>query len=228
MREDVMRELSQRQKYLNSLSGVPQQIQPYLQKARHSSDQFLKTAISLDSAEALFVANFLKLHQAKTMVEIGTLTGASALWWAWVLGEKGKLWTFELNPLHAAAAREVLSKYQDQHGGLITVVEGDARAQLEAWSKSSEACILDAVFIDGNKAAYRDYFEWALRNTKSGSVIILDNVFLWGGVYDDAESGASEKQIQIMKDLNHQVMTSGQFTSFFVPTDEGLIIAVRN
>lgn len=223
-----MRELSLRQKYLNTLSVVPQQIQPYLQKARQASDQFLKTAISLDAAEASFVANFLKIRQARSMLEIGTLTGSSALWWAWALGEKGKLWTFELNPQHAAAAREVLSEYQNQHGSQITVIEGDARVQLEAWSKSTDACVLDAVFIDGNKAAYRDYFEWALKNTKPGSVIILDNVFLWGGVYDDPESGASEKQIQIMKDLNHHMMTSSDFTSFFVPTDEGLIIAVKN
>lgn len=223
-----MRELSLRQKYLNSLSNIPRQIEPFLHKARQFSDQFSKTAISLDSAEALFIANFLRIRQVKTMVEIGTLTGSSALWWAWALGERGKLWTFELNAQHSAAAREVLSEYQNQNGGQINVVEGDARLQLEAWSKSSEACALDAVFIDGNKAAYRDYFEWALKNTKSGSVIILDNVFLWGGVYDDPESGASEKQIQIMKDLNHQVMTSGDFISFFVPTDEGLIIAVRN
>lgn len=223
-----MREVSPRQKYLNSLSVIPQQIEPFLQKARYSSDQFSKTAISLSSAEALFVANFLRLHRVKTMVEIGTLTGSSALWWAWALGEKGKLWTFELDPQHAAAAREVLSEYQISHGGQITVVEGDARVQLEVWSKSSEACVLDAVFIDGNKAAYRDYFEWALKNTKSGSVIILDNVFLWGGVYDAPESGASEKQIRVMKDLNHHVMTSKDFTSFFVSTDEGLLIAVRN
>jgi predicted O-methyltransferase YrrM len=82
-------------------------------------------------------------------------------------------------------------------------------------------------FIDGNKSAYGKYLDWALSHTKSGTVMVADNIFLWGGAWGDQGSKATPKQIEVMKKVNETLMDSENFLRFMIPTAEGLLIAVR-
>ncbi|MFN7455723.1 MAG: O-methyltransferase [Pseudobdellovibrionaceae bacterium] len=227
MRQVVMRELSSKIDYLESLAPPPAQLEGLLRLARSFSDELNKTQISLSHHEAQLVAHFFKLNQVRTVLEIGALTGFSALYWAWAVGPQGRVWTIEKDTAHAQKCREISQLAKTELQFSIQVIEGDAEMKLAESASWGLPEVVDAVFIDGNKAAYGKYLDWALAHTKSGSVIVADNVFLWGGAWGDQNSVASAKQIEVMKKVNETLMDSDRFLRLMIPTAEGLLMAVR-
>lgn len=106
----------------------------------------------------------------------------------------------------------------------IEFVLGDAREELK---KLEALGPFDGIFIDGNKAAYMDYLEWAEKNIKTGGLILADNVFLNGSVWGEASARFSEKQIRIMQEFNKRLADPDKFVSVIAPTFEGLYIAIK-
>ncbi len=206
--------------YTESLWGGAQV--PGWSLARESSDQFHKTGISLGLTEARLVSFLIRQHRCKKFVEIGTLTGASALWILQALPLDGKLWTLEKDPAHAGAARSVLG-----NDPRAIVLEGDARETLKALSAEG---LFDGIFIDGNKAAYGDYLAWAESHVRPGGLIVADNVFLSGAVFaqpSQEKSKFSPKQVEVMRAFNRRLADTKFFDSTLVPTPEGLLVAVK-
>jgi predicted O-methyltransferase YrrM len=118
---------------------------------------------------------------AATILELGTLAGYSTIWLARALPPRGRLVTLELDPGYAAIAQANL-----QEAGLHDRVEvrvGPALDGLAALEREG-AGPFDLVFLDADKQSTPAYFEWALRLTRPGSVIIADNVVRHGGVAD--------------------------------------------
>jgi len=192
------------------------------QKAREASDAFEKTGISLGFTEARLVSFLIRQQGCKKFVEIGTLTGASAIWILQALPVDGKLWTLEKDPQHAQAARSVLAT-----DGRAEVIEGDARETLK---KLVDHGPFDGVFIDGNKAAYGDYLAWAESNLRAGGLIIADNIFLSGAVFAEPlseKSKFSSKQIEVMRAFNRRLADLKLFESTLIPTPEGLLVAIK-
>jgi predicted O-methyltransferase YrrM len=193
------------------------------QKARFAADQLGLGLISLSPVEAGLLKFFAGISNAKKIVEIGTLTGLSALSVLENSGSDVKIWTLEKSPEHARAAEEVLSAYIA--GGRCNIVVGDAREKL---SEIQPQGPFDLVFIDGNKAAYLDYFNWSAENLKTGGLIIADNVFLSGAVWGDpTEQKFNEKQIGAVKRMNELAFQSKNFESYFVPTEEGMLVCKK-
>ena len=122
-----------------------------------------------------------RLQNARAILEIGTLGGYSAIWLARALAPGGKLITLEFDPKHAEVARANIAR-----AGLADRVEIRVGAALEALSKleAEKAGPFDLVFIDADKVNNPHYFEWALKLTKRGSLIIIDNVVREGSVLD--------------------------------------------
>jgi predicted O-methyltransferase YrrM len=86
----------------------------------------------------------------------------------------------------------------------------------------------DVLFIDGNKAAYGDYLAWGEKNVRTGGLIIADNVFLSGAVWGDpTEQKFNEKQIGAVKRMNELAFQSKNFESYFVPTEEGMLVCKK-
>ena len=118
---------------------------------------------------------------ARTVLEIGTLGGYSTIWLARALPAGGRLITLELAPRHAEVARANLA-----HAGLDSSVEVrcgralDLLPQLAAEGHPP----FDLVFIDADKVASADYFTWALKLSRVGSVIMVDNVVRNGALAD--------------------------------------------
>jgi predicted O-methyltransferase YrrM len=107
---------------------------------------------------------------AKSVVEIGTSTGYSGLWFCTALQNTGgKLTTFEIDPGLAALAR----KHFQQAGvdSMVTIVEGDAH-QTVAKLKGP----VDIVFIDADKEGYLDYLNKLLPLVRPGGLILAHNV----------------------------------------------------
>lgn len=210
-------------------SKSPQVILEALKLAREKSDLFNKTGISLNDHEGHLLYSFVKLFHCKKFVEIGTLTGASGLWIAAALADGGSLWSLEKDPQHHLAAQEVFQRAQKN--GLthceINLIEGDARQELVKLENKGP---FDGVFIDGNKAAYGDYLDWAEKNLSPGALLVADNVFLSGAVWNGKTENTpfSEKQIKVMRSFNERILQGPNWDGFLVPTDEGLLVAKWN
>lgn len=107
---------------------------------------------------------------AKSVVEIGTSTGLSGLWFSLALQKTGgKLTTFEIDPGRAAIARENFKEAGVD--GLITIVEGDAHQNV-----TSVKGPVDIVFIDADKQGYTDYLNKLLPQVRPGGLILAHNV----------------------------------------------------
>jgi predicted O-methyltransferase YrrM len=123
----------------------------------------------------------VRMIGARKILEIGTLGGYSAIWMARALPPEGRLITLEVNAAHAAVARANIER-----AGLTERVEvrlGSAVATLPQLTEQG-AGPFDIVFIDADKASTPDYLTWALRLTRPGSLIIIDNVVRGGAVSD--------------------------------------------
>lgn len=124
-----------------------------------------------------------KATGAQRILEIGTLGGYSTIWLARSLLPDGRLITLELNPKHAEVARKNITR-----AGLESVVEvrqGPALSSLEQLV-SERAGPFDLIFIDAHKPEYTEYFQWSLKLSRPGTLIIADNVVRNGAVADSA------------------------------------------
>jgi predicted O-methyltransferase YrrM len=124
-----------------------------------------------------------RIHKAKRILEIGTLGAYSTIWMARALPPEGKLVTLEANPKHAAVASANITR-----AGFDNIVElriGQALGSL-AKMQTEGVEAFDLIFIDADKPNNPGYLEWALRFSRPGTVILLDNVVRDGGVVDDA------------------------------------------
>jgi predicted O-methyltransferase YrrM len=161
-------------------------VDEYLVEALLDRDEILDQALS-DSREAglpmINVApNQGKLLQilaqmtgARRILEIGTLGGYSTIWLARVLPPDGQLITLEYEPKHAEVARRNIER-----AGLADRVEVKVGAAMETLPSLKGP--FDFIFIDADKPSNPDYFQCALKLSRPGSVIVVDNVIRSGGV----------------------------------------------
>ncbi|WP_276866812.1 O-methyltransferase [Enterobacter oligotrophicus] len=123
------------------------------------------------------LALFVRMTQARRVLEIGTLGAYSSIWMARALPPDGKLITLEADPTHAEVARQNISL-----AGLndrIELIEGAALKSLE---QLGDLPPFDLIFIDADKPNNPGYLEWALYYSRPGTVIIGDNVVRDGEV----------------------------------------------
>jgi predicted O-methyltransferase YrrM len=129
-------------------------------------------------------------------LEVGTLGGYSTIWLARALPAGGRLVTLEYQPKHAEVARKNLDR-----AGFAEVVDvrvgraADTLARLAAEREgqgqgSGDGGAFDFVFVDADKPSNPEYFRWALRLTRPGGLIVVDNVVRKGGVADPASTDA--------------------------------------
>jgi predicted O-methyltransferase YrrM len=120
---------------------------------------------------------------ARTILELGTLAGYSTIWLARALPAGGRLITLEVDPGYAEVARANL-----EAAGVADRVEVRVGAALDGLPvlEREGAGPFDLVFLDADKQRTPEYFEWALRLTRPGSVIVADNVVRGGELADAA------------------------------------------
>lgn len=127
---------------------------------------------------------------AKTILEVGTLGGYSAIWLGRALPPGGHMLTLEVNPRHAEVARANIARAG--LAGAVTVRLGSALETLPQLFTEGVGPF-DLVFIDADKASTPEYAQWALRLTRPGSLIIIDNVVRGGAVSD---AGSADPDIR--------------------------------
>ncbi len=151
-----------------------------LTAARAASDAANLPPIAVSPNEGKLLHLLARLAGARAILEIGTLGAYSTIWLARALPAGGRLITLEANPKHAAVARANLER-----AGLAAIVDLRLGPALETLPQLAGP--FDLIFIDADKEHNADYFHWALKLSRPGSAIVIDNVVRDGKVID-AES----------------------------------------
>ena len=152
-----------------------------LDAARSASHAAGLPDIHVAPNQAVLLGLIARATGARRILEIGTLGGYSTIALARALPAGGRLVTLERDPHHAAVARANL-----EHAGVADVVDlrlGPALETLPRMAAAGEPPF-DFVFVDADKPSNVDYFEWALRLGRAGTVIVVDNVVRGGAVAD--------------------------------------------
>lgn len=221
------------------IDKVPAKIQ-YIRDLFAKEDKFLKEfreksiefgrPISIGAEEGKFLQLLIKMNNIKNIVEIGTLTGYSALWMAEALPEDGKVYTIELDPTCIEIAKENFAKLPDNLRNKIELLEGKALDKLKDLENSSARSKegFDMIFIDADKNNYVNYLNWAEENIKKGGLIVGDNTFLFGAVYmDELPHRTRPATKKIMQEFNARLADTNKFDSIMLPTEEGMTVAIK-
>ncbi len=165
----------------------------------------------------------IRLHGAKTIVEIGTLAGYSAIWMARALPEDGHVYTIGVDENHNAMARHFFDQSDVKHK--ITLIEGDAHTVLPSLNHKAP---FDMVFIDADKISYNDYLDWAEINVRNGGLIVADNTLLFDTVALDAPPpGIAPTTWHAMRRFNERLADKTRYFSTMIPTAEGMTVAIK-
>jgi predicted O-methyltransferase YrrM len=137
--------------------------------------------ISVTAPQGKFLQLLAQIQGARTILEIGTLGGYSTIWMARALPEGGRLISLEYSARHAEVATRNIAR-----AGLDRIAEVRIGPALESLPKLADEnpAPFDLVFIDADKGNNPRYVEWALRLTRAGSLIVVDNVVRHGRVAD--------------------------------------------
>jgi len=154
-------------------------------------------AISVSPNQGKLLWLLARAQRARTILEIGTLGGYSTIWLARALPADGRLITLESNPHHAEVARTNIAR-----AGLERVVSIRVGKALETLPTLAVEGVgpFDLTFIDADKPSNPEYFEWALRLSHRGSVIVVDNVVRNGAVMDPASTDPNVLGVRRMND----------------------------
>ncbi|MEV5008274.1 O-methyltransferase [Streptomyces sp. NPDC056159] len=159
-----------------------------LQAALRDSDAEGLPRINVTPNQGKLLHLLAQVQGAHAILEIGTLGGYSTIWLGRALPADGLLISLEYDPRHADVARRNIAR-----AGLDRVAEVRVGPALESLPQLADENPppFDLVFIDADKANNQHYVEWALRLTRTGSLIILDNVVRGGHVTDPTSTDPS-------------------------------------
>ena len=210
------------------MKGVPlnEELYKYIVNTFAAEDDVLKNVvketelkkfpliqISPDLGKLLYL--FVKLVNAKRVLEIGTLAGYSTIWMARALTDDGKLFTLEISKEHAE-----FSKNNFRKAGLenkIDLLFGSGMDSLEKLKDEK----FDMCFIDADKTGYPAYFEKVIGLMNKGGIIAADNTLKKGRVLDDNP----DEYVKGILEYNKIVSTDPRVESLLIPISDGLTIS---
>ena len=211
-------------------------VDQYISQLFHDEDDCLKATelsiiesgipqISISPNQGKFLQILAKLCNAKKILEMGTLGGYSTIWMARALPENGKLITLEIDKKHAEVAQQNFNRC-----GLASKIEirlGKA-IELLPQLETEGAGPFDMIFIDADKPPYTEYFQWALKLSRPGTLIIADNVVREGKVLmeespDDMVSGVKRFNEYLSKCAE---VTATIFQTVGAKEHDGMAIAI--
>jgi predicted O-methyltransferase YrrM len=171
--------------------------------------------IQVSASQGKLLEIIVRMTHAQSVLEIGTLGGYSTIWMAKGLPPAGRVVTLEIDVKHAevAAANFARAGLSDR----IDLRIGPALETLPGVEREG-AGPFDLIFIDADKANIPSYFEWALKLSHFGSVIIVDNVVREGAVI---ERDSADVSVQGVRRLNEMLPTIEGIESTVVQTVGG-------
>ena len=187
------------------------EVDAYLENRLHAAGDGLVEVLAANAAAGLPAIDISPLHgkllhllarmaQARRALEIGTLGGYSTIWLARALPEDGRVVTLEAEPRHAAVARE-----NYRRAGVLGKIDLRVGRAVETLPKLADEGLppFDLVFIDADKPNNPAYLDWALKLSRPGTVIVVDNVVRDGRILQDGTDDATVNGVRRMFDIMH-------------------------
>lgn len=163
--------------------------------------------------------DIVKTKQPKSILEIGTAIGYSALLMAHYMPEDGKIITIEQDASRMDIAREYIRRAGKSKN--IQLLDGDAGAILLQLTES-----FDMVFIDAAKAQYLDYLYKIIDKLSEGAVVLADNVLFRGMVMSEEPPLRRYKTIvKRLKEYLKFVTTDARFSTKIYYEGDGVAIS---
>ncbi len=165
--------------------------------------------------EGAFLRMLVRLVRAKHVLELGTFTGYSALVMAEGLPQDGKLITCDID----TEATDIAKRYwrRSPHGEKIELKLGPALETLKTIRGP-----FDLVFIDADKENYINYWELCMLRTRSGGLLVVDNVLWSGDVLDPKDE--TDRAIAA---FNRHVCSDKRVEVVMLPVRDGLTLAYK-
>lgn len=162
-----------------------------------------------------FLSMISHLKQPKTILEIGTYTGYSALCLAEGLNKNGRLITIDINEEIAHFAQQFID--QSDYTSQIELMVGDATKIIPTLTQT-----FDLVFIDADKENYNVYFDLIIDKVPQNGYILIDNV-LWDGhiLKPENEMDLNTKAIH---QFNQKVHNDSRVKNLLLPIRDGLML----
>jgi len=198
-------------------------VDKYLASQLVSADDALTNALTASDAAGLPQINvapnqgklltlLAKMMGATRVLEIGTLGGYSTIWLARSLPSNGTLISLELEPHHADVARANIERAG--LGTLVEILVGPATASLQQLIDDGTEPF-DFIFIDADKEGYPKYLALSLLLSRTGTVIVADNVVRDGEVVD---ADSSDSRVHGVRTFLEQAAANGQLDGTAVQT----------
>jgi predicted O-methyltransferase YrrM len=201
----------------------------YLAARTHAEDPFLgelKSAARAAGIPPIWIAPeqaslmqiLLRAIGARRVVEVGTLAGYSAIQMARALPGGGRVDTIELSPVHADFARKWIARSDVEDR--VRVHEGRGDDVLRTF----EADSADAAFLDADKSSYPAYLEHSLRIVRRRGLILVDNAFAFGQLFDEQPK---DREVAAVRAFNDLMARERRVHAIIVPIGDGLWVAVK-
>lgn len=172
--------------------------------------------------QAGFLTLLTKIVSARTVIDVGTFTGLSALSFARGLAPGGKVITCDVTDEWQGIAR----KHWEQAGvsDRIDFRLGPAWKTLTSLTADEQA---DIIFVDADKMSYPRYYRAAVPLLRPGGLLVLDNVLLHGTVLNPADVPEEMPRLaaETMREVNARVAADGRLDTVMLPVSDGLTIA---
>ncbi|MGB6159665.1 MAG: O-methyltransferase [Acidobacteriaceae bacterium] len=183
-----------------------------LDAAREASENAGLPEIAVTPSQGKLLYLLARMVRARRILEIGTLGGYSTLWLARALTGEGQVVTLEADAKHFEVAQKNIGR-----AGLSQRVDQRLGLALETLPELAQegAGPFDFVFIDADKESSVEYFEWALRLSRPGAAILVDNVIRDGEV---ADPGTTDERVQGIRRLNEALAREPRVSATTIQT----------
>ena len=206
---------SELEKYIEELSYNLHPIQQEIIKYNDSLGDIKRMQISVSQCHFLHLIT--RVSKIKSVLEIGTFTGLSALSIALALPDDGSLITLDKNESTNSVAMNFFNK-ANQEMKIKTIIK-PALESLNDLKKNNK--IFDMVFIDADKENYKNYYDISLDLIKKEGLIIVDNVLWHGEVVDKTKN---DRLTNIIRDFNSYVKDDKKTEQIILPLGDGFTV----
>ncbi len=217
--------LGPRVDYIKKHFAAEDQLLTSIREAMHADNL---GHMSLSPYEGHILKFLTTMVGAKKVVELGSLYAYSSVWIARGMAqasasgasdERPVLYSVDHNPEHIAKARSLLKDTPEAE-----VIEFLCSEALQALGSLDGS--FDMVFIDAQKSEYPRYLDWAAKHLRKGGLVVGDNCFLFGHMFQNSSTWDSASNIaqENMEAFNAALAESGKFTSACFATHEGLVV----